>query len=139
MDSRIGLWARLTNADRSIHVASGDWERIVMRYGNVTPEVCDRWSEADSAYLWTAEEAKALADELVTSGGKQCIGSLMVDIDTGGGVSCTGHQFVADGVTPEERTARLVQFLARRSIQLEVCDQSTPGHPQCLGTQGVPR
>jgi hypothetical protein len=32
MTSGIGLWARLTNAQRSVDVASGDWQRIFGRH-----------------------------------------------------------------------------------------------------------
>jgi len=35
MATRMGLWARLTIAERSIHIASGDWERILMGQGDL--------------------------------------------------------------------------------------------------------
>ena len=117
MDTRIGLWARLTNAKGMIHLASGDWERILMRHGSLAPTDDERWSADSESWLWLADEALKLAAVLTAAGGRQCIGSLMVDIDLGEGIRGTGHEFVADGLTPEQRTAKLIRFLQEGSFK----------------------
>jgi len=112
MASRVGLWARLTNAKRSIHVASSDWEMITSRHHGIWQLSDDRWSEEEGTWQWTAKEALALSDALVAAGGRQCVGALRIDITMGGGaIRGSSMEIVADGLTPEERTEKLIQFL----------------------------
>jgi len=112
MATRIGLWARLTNAKRSIHVASGDWEMITSLYHKVLQPNDNRWSEEEGTVQWTAEEALALSEALVAAGGRQCGGTLKIDLTMGGGaIRGTSSEQLADGLTPEQRTGKLIQFL----------------------------
>ena len=117
MASSVGLWARLTNARRSIHLASGDWERILFRHGSLASTSEERCSEDDQTWLWTAEEARALSDALVAGGGRQCIGSLMIDLAFGEHASGTGHILLADDLTPERRTEKVILFLREGSFR----------------------
>jgi len=117
MTTAVGLWTRLTNDHRSIHVASGDWEHILMSHGTLAPTTEDRWSQEDSTWLWTAQEALALADALVSGGAIQCIGSLKLDLKISDFARGTGHNYLDDGRTPQQRTAHLIQFLREGSFR----------------------
>jgi len=83
MARRLALWAELSNDTRSMFVASGEWEQIVMRHGRLMTGGNDRWPECDGALLCGAEEAHALSDALQSEGSWACLGSLMVDVDFG--------------------------------------------------------
>ena len=117
MTPGIGLWARLTNAQRSVDLASGDWQRIFARHCSLTSTSNDRCSDDDGTWRWTAEEARALAEALVAGGARQCIGGLMVDLAIGERVRGTGCELVADGLTSQQRTERLIQFLREGSFR----------------------
>ena len=88
-----------------------------MSHGGLASTDEERWSTDSESWLWSADEALSLADALKASGARQCIGSLMVDLDMGSGIRGTGHEIVADGLTPEQRTARLIQFLQEGSFE----------------------
>jgi len=61
MTTRVGLWARLTNAKRSIYIASGDWQRILMGHSDLFSSGEDRWSKEEGTVQVTAEEALTLS------------------------------------------------------------------------------
>ncbi len=112
------LWAELTNDLHSVEVPSGDWEMILLSHGRLWIDTGeDRWSQEDGTWLCTAEEAFALVDALESEGGRACIGFLRVDLDMGGGIRGTGGGHARDGLTPEERTTKLMRFLREGSFR----------------------
>ena len=82
-----------------------------MEHGRIASKGADRWSKNSGSWLWSADEALSLTDALTATGGTQCIGSLVIDLDMGGGVRGTDRELVADDQTPEQRTTKLIQFL----------------------------
>lgn len=82
-----------------------------------------------------AEEAQKLSDALVAGGGRQCRGSLMIDLKLGEGILGTGHEYLADGLSAQQRTAKLVQFLREGAFKWGVYHRFEAGRDRQFGAK----
>jgi hypothetical protein len=86
-----------------------DWYQIRMQRGKPSSE---RWSDTEGTFGWDSQDAIALAEMLAEQGAHLCRGELMVDLDYGeSGIRGTASGVADDGLTPEQRASRLVDFL----------------------------
>lgn len=112
-----GLWAVLTNARRSINVPSEDWLMVLMRHAHEHWAGPDGRESDDGSWMWTDEEAVALASDLVDSNSVPFPGRLRLDLDLGGGARGSSIASVADDVSPEERRLAVTPFLREGSFR----------------------
>lgn len=111
MSDQTIIVVELTNSHRSLRVGSLDWTMIAAHCGaSIWEAADDRWGP-DGTWGWTAEEASALADAIAEHPYPLCAGSAAAPLDLGGAAVGTGSAPLGDGLSPAERTGRLVAFL----------------------------
>ena len=111
MTKRVTLWAKLRNDTRSIFVAPGDWQMIIMCHAHLLGGGDDRWSEKHGTRLCREEEARALSDSLQSRNGLHFSGDLRVYLDFGDGRRGSTLERADDGLTPDQRKGELIRFL----------------------------
>lgn len=108
---RWALWAVLKNRERTVDVPSCDWNGIMLGLHDIFCSDLGRWSTPDGTWAVTGQEASRLATAIDGTGRYSCLGMCMVDVSYGNGVKGCQMTQASDGLSVEERTRRLVEFL----------------------------